>query len=166
MVGTPEATRTPGLRIRSPLLYPAELPGQIQLAITNYPPASTEVEIRWAGELSISGFKLFAKLNLGMTMLHTELVNNVKIIRIDYGRANAIDRELLDGLIDETSKLSIAGLIITGTGRFFSAGLNLQRVKDYDRPQMRDLMYKFHAFQIGLSAYAENHPDWSGWMNA
>jgi len=83
-------------------------------------------------------------------MLHTELVNNVKIIRIDYGRANAIDRELLDGLIDETNKLSIAGLIITGTDRFFSAGLNLQRVKNYNRPQMRDLMYKFHVFQIGL----------------
>ncbi len=83
-------------------------------------------------------------------MLHTEYVNSVKIIRIDYGRANAIDIELLDRLIDETKNLSAAGLIITGTNRFFSAGFNLRKVLEYDHRQMTELMDKFHFFQLGL----------------
>ena len=83
-------------------------------------------------------------------MLHTEYVNNVKIIRIDHGRANSIDIKLLDRLITETGYLTAVGLIITGTDRFFSAGFNLREVLKYDHREMKELMYKFHFFQIGL----------------
>jgi len=83
-------------------------------------------------------------------MLHTELDNDIKTIRIEYGKANAIDDLLLDNLIAETKDLSVKGLTITGTGDFFSAGLNLPLLVDYDRQQMYNLMYKFHHFQLDL----------------
>ncbi len=83
-------------------------------------------------------------------MLHTELHNDIKTIRIKYGKANAIDDLLLDDLITETKDLSAKGLIITGTGDFFSAGLNLPVLVDYNRQQMYNLMYKFHHFQLDL----------------
>ena len=83
-------------------------------------------------------------------MLHTELHNDIKTIRIEYGKANAIDDLLLDNLSTETKDLSAKGLIITGSGDFFSAGLNLPVLVDYNRQQMYNLMYKFHHFQLNL----------------
>ncbi|NQU26938.1 MAG: enoyl-CoA hydratase/isomerase family protein [Candidatus Marinimicrobia bacterium] len=83
-------------------------------------------------------------------MLHTELDNDIKTIRIEYGKANAIDDLLLDNLIAETKDLSVKGLTITGAGDCFSAGLNLPLLVDYDRQQMYNLMHKFHHFQLDL----------------
>ncbi len=83
-------------------------------------------------------------------MIHTELNNDIKILRIEYGKANPIDITLLDEMLAATSEIPVGGLIITGTGRFFSAGLNLPVLVNYSRDEMRELMYKFHTFQARL----------------
>ncbi len=81
-------------------------------------------------------------------MIHTELNNDIKILRIEHGKANAIDNQLLDVLLAVTADSPARGLIITGAGRFFSAGLNLPLISQYSRPDFRDLMRKFHQLQI------------------
>ncbi len=83
-------------------------------------------------------------------MVHTELINKVKFIRIEHGKANAIDETLLTELTTETADESLEGIILTGSGSFFSAGLNLKKLVNYNRDQMSRLMHLFHDLQIGF----------------
>jgi enoyl-CoA hydratase len=55
------------------------------------------------------------------------------------GKANALDPDTLEaldqGLLEAESKQT-TGLVLTGTGKFFSAGLNLPLLLGFDRKQM------------------------------
>lgn len=64
-------------------------------------------------------------------MIHTEKIGRVLVARMDHGKVNAIDVALMDALADllqdaETS--SVSSIVLTGTGKAFSAGVNLYRV--------------------------------------
>jgi enoyl-CoA hydratase len=57
--------------------------------------------------------------------------------------ANAIDLELAEKFetaFDEAMKREPAALVLTGTGAFFSGGLNLKTVPTYSREQQRSLL--------------------------
>ncbi|MFH1852917.1 MAG: enoyl-CoA hydratase/isomerase family protein [Candidatus Neomarinimicrobiota bacterium] len=85
-----------------------------------------------------------------MTLLHTELINGVKIVRLNYGKANAIDDSLLEALTAAIDGEDQRGIVLTGSAGFFSAGLNLPRLVHYDRSAMVTLMRKFHEFQVQI----------------
>src|SRR5258706_12805343 len=59
---------------------------------------------------------------------------NVTVLRMAHGKANALDLKLCEALtskLDECQRSpSIGPLVLTGTGRMFSAGVGLPRVGD------------------------------------
>jgi enoyl-CoA hydratase len=66
---------------------------------------------------------------------------NVTVLRMAHGKANALDLEFCEALtsqLDECQRSpSIGALVLTGTGRMFSAGVDLPRVVDGGAPYVR-----------------------------
>jgi len=64
-------------------------------------------------------------------MINVEHVGNVAVVRFEHGKVNALDLELLRAITATMTDLSDAGaVVLTGTGRAFSAGVDLRRIAD------------------------------------
>lgn len=66
-------------------------------------------------------------------MIHREETNGVTVLRLERGKVNAIDAELLEALIETVDGLREeppSALVLTGGGGAFSAGVDLYRVLD------------------------------------
>lgn len=65
-------------------------------------------------------------------MLHTDISDHVAEIRLDHGKANALDLELAEALAHRLADLAgrdeVRAVVLTGTGGIFSAGVDLFRV--------------------------------------
>jgi enoyl-CoA hydratase len=65
-------------------------------------------------------------------MLHTDVDAGVLLMRIEHGKANTLDRELLADLTAALERLdhdeALRAAVLTGTGHIFSAGVDLQRL--------------------------------------
>ena len=72
-------------------------------------------------------------------MLITENHGEVDVLRIEHGRVGALDVELLDA-VTEAVGASDRALVITGSGSAFSAGVDLRRVLEGDRPYTEELV--------------------------
>lgn len=69
-------------------------------------------------------------------MIHREQHGAVTVLRIEHGKANALDTELFEDLLEALAQLGPAhpgAVVLTGTGSVFSAGVNLFRVLDGGR---------------------------------
>ena len=69
-------------------------------------------------------------------MIHREDRDGIALLRIEHGKANTLDLELCDAAVQAFEDASDArAVVLTGTGRIFSAGVDLFRVleggKDY-----------------------------------
>jgi enoyl-CoA hydratase len=65
-------------------------------------------------------------------MLNIEEQADVAVLRLEHGRVNAMDAELLHALTGAVTSTDRA-LLITGTGTAFSAGVDLHRILDGGR---------------------------------
>lgn len=66
-----------------------------------------------------------------VTMLEVEAIGAVRVVTLSSGRVNALDVEFLGELTQTFRELERSGgdaLVITGAGRVFSAGVDLNRV--------------------------------------
>ncbi len=66
-------------------------------------------------------------------MIHLDHRDSVTVLRIEHGKANAVDTDLFEDLnraLDEAEASSSGALVLTGTGSMFSAGVNLFKVAD------------------------------------
>src|SRR3954453_14621659 len=56
---------------------------------------------------------------------------DVAVVRFEHGKVNALDLELLRAITTRMGEVSSAGaIVLTGTGRAFSAGVDLRRIVD------------------------------------
>lgn len=66
-------------------------------------------------------------------MIERTDINGVTVVTLDHGKVNAMDLELLEALRDTFVALAgsdCASVVITGTGKAFSAGVELRRLSD------------------------------------
>ena len=63
--------------------------------------------------------------------IETRELGPVRLLRLEHGRANALDVELFEALeraLDEASADGCRALVLTGSGSIFSAGVDLRRL--------------------------------------
>lgn len=64
-------------------------------------------------------------------MIDVDLQGNVAVVRLDHGKVNALDLELVRAISETMQSLSsAAAVVLTGVGRAFSAGVDLRRIVD------------------------------------
>ena len=74
-------------------------------------------------------------------MIQVEKDGDVAIARFEHGKVNALDLELLRAISDTMRDLSSAGaIVLTGTGRAFSAGVDLRRIADGGIPYAEEFL--------------------------
>ena len=86
-----------------------------------------------------------------MALLRTESVDGLLIVRQEDGRANTIGAAWLnaiEGLLDALG--DSRGLVISGSGRFFSTGLDLVEVHALDRAAMTAFINRFDDLLLRL----------------
>ncbi len=75
-----------------------------------------------------------------MNTIKVRIKDKIAVLYLDRGRSNAINSEMLSELSRTIRNIenddSIAGLILTGKDGFFSAGLDLIELYDYDEDQI------------------------------
>ena len=73
--------------------------------------------------------------------IQTEKTDGIAVIRLAKPPVNALDVELLESLEREVLAVrGVRGIVITGTGRAFSAGVDLHRVLDGGHPYTSRLL--------------------------
>ena len=79
-------------------------------------------------------------------MIRIERVGDVDLVRIEHGKVNALDTELLAAMADALDAIvaSTSAAVITGNGRVFSAGVDLRRVVDGGAPYVAELIPALH----------------------
>lgn len=83
-------------------------------------------------------------------MIHREMKGSVAVVRMEHGKVNAIDLELFAALAAEFKALVSSparAVVLTGTGKAFSAGVDLFRVLNAGREYLDAFL---PAFSTGL----------------
>jgi len=82
-----------------------------------------------------------------MNTLEVDYKEAYAIVKMNRGKVNAINFEMVQDLRDIFHKLEenpeVKGVIITGQPNYFSAGLDLIELFQYDKPQMTDFFVSF-----------------------
>lgn len=100
-------------------------------------------------------------------MIATESRDGVTVVRLEHGKVNAFDVELMKRWIAELARLEQAdtsAVVLTGTGTVFSAGVELRRLtrggRDYVReflPLLGDAFFRTFTFPKPLIAAVNGH---------
>lgn len=100
-------------------------------------------------------------------MIETEDADDVRILRLNHKKASALDLELTQALTAAFQRAQAEkpkGLVLTGTGTIFCAGVDLFRVAEggaaYVRrflPAFAELMFALFAFEGPLIVAANGH---------
>jgi enoyl-CoA hydratase len=79
-------------------------------------------------------------------MIDIESVGEVDVLRLDHGKVNALDLELLGALGDELERVGTSdrAAVITGNGRVFCAGVDLRRALAGGRAYAAELIPALH----------------------
>jgi len=87
-----------------------------------------------------------------MEFIQTEYREDLAIVTLDRGTANAMNKAMIDELAEVFRALdkdsSVRGALITGKGNFFSAGLDVLEVAAYDERESQEFWHSF-ASMIG-----------------
>ena len=100
-------------------------------------------------------------------MLERETRDGVTVLRLTHGKANALDTDLSRALVAELASLAntdTIGVVLTGTGTIFSAGVDLRKLTEGGRPYVEsflpalgDAFFKTFTFPRPLVAAVNGH---------
>jgi enoyl-CoA hydratase len=79
--------------------------------------------------------------------MHVLTHDDLAVVTLEAGKANAMDEELLVRLIrlfDDAEADGARAIVLTGYGKYFSGGLALPSLVKLDRPAMKRFMELFH----------------------
>lgn len=92
-----------------------------------------------------------------MNYIITKVEDHIMHILLDRGKSNAMHLEMVDELIevviDAKNNPSVEGIILTGKEHFFTSGLDLITLYDYDRDQMENFWKSFMMLVRELVAF-------------
>ncbi len=92
-----------------------------------------------------------------MNTIKIEFEDNYAILRLHRGKANPINaemaNELLDALLELKTNEQVKGVILTGHGEFFSAGLDVIELYQYNEEQIIDFWKVFARLARRLVAF-------------
>jgi enoyl-CoA hydratase len=80
-------------------------------------------------------------------MIESAMTEGIAVLTMQHGKANALDIEFCDALIDRFAELRTAdanAIVLTGTGKIFSAGVDLKRLSHGGAPYVRDFLPSLH----------------------
>jgi len=93
--------------------------------------------------------------------------NSIAILRLENGKANAVDLELFEELetrLDELESSAARAVVITGTGTMFSAGVDIPRILDGGEayieqfvPKIGVVVRKLYGFPLPVVAAIGGH---------
>lgn len=84
--------------------------------------------------------------NSPKSLLSTSVDGGLRTIRIEPGKVNALDLELVRALADEFKESDdVRAIVLTGTERIFSAGVDLQRLLASDLEYTRVFLHELDA---------------------
>jgi enoyl-CoA hydratase len=89
-------------------------------------------------------------------MLATEMRDEVMVLRLEHGKANALDLELLEALaarLDEIETSATRALVLTGRGAIFCAGVDLFRLLDGGRGYLERFLPALDAALLRLFTF-------------
>ncbi len=85
--------------------------------------------------------------------------NNLAIVRIDRDHGNAINDEVVNGLMTACQELesdpAVRGMLLASRGKLFSPGLDLQELSELDRPTMTRFLNRFNACVLVLYTFSK-----------
>jgi 3,2-trans-enoyl-CoA isomerase len=92
-----------------------------------------------------------------METIQLTINEKVAVITLDRGRSNPINHQMVKELTtcikDLESNNSVSGVILTGKQGFFSSGVDLMEVYEYDQQQSKEFWTDFSALQAALIAF-------------
>jgi len=91
-----------------------------------------------------------------MALYHLEQHDDLGILHLRADNANAMNERVLTALaagLNEAGAANVKGLILTGYDRFFSAGLDLVTVYNFDREQMCRFITHWENTMVELFAF-------------
>lgn len=92
-----------------------------------------------------------------MNTIKVTIKDKIAVLALDRGRSNAINSEMVSELHQMVRNIekddSIAGLILTGKDGFFSAGLDLIELYDYDQEKIKEFWKDFLNLVTTLVAF-------------
>lgn len=92
-----------------------------------------------------------------MSTIKVTIKDRIAVLGLDRGRSNAINSEMVSELYQMVKNIEkddiIAGLILTGKEGFFSAGLDLIELYDYNEKQIRTFWTDFLNLVTALTTF-------------
>ncbi len=92
-----------------------------------------------------------------MNTIKVTIKDKIAVLALDRGRSNAINAEMVSELHQMVRNIEkddhIAGLIITGKEGFFSAGLDLIELYDYDEAKIRQFWVDFLSLVTAMTSF-------------
>ena len=136
---TLDRIRTCGLLIRSQLLYPAELRGHF-IQIKYYYLSKEKLRLSTVLYQAVFvNFTVNTEIKINTFSTHTELIMNHSV-------ANVLNPSFFNDFSKCIYQVDGSkNLIITGNGRFFSSGLDLFHINDFNRDEIIQFMATFES---------------------
>ena len=92
-----------------------------------------------------------------MKTIEVTIKDHLAIITLNRGKSNSLNREMVTELTDMLSNIendsNIGGVMITGREHFFSAGLDLIELYEYNEEEAKSFWHLFLNFTAKITAF-------------